>query len=351
MLFAVVMVLLSLPLAFIVGLASQKGSICAVAAVQELLDHRRPRQGVAILACSAWVLAVTVPLAWLLPRSTLAVSLPVDLPLLAGAFAFGMGAAVNRGCAFSTVTRLGGGDLSYLAAAAGLAGGLGLLALWRGLAREVPAPERISVLAEPQPWSLLLVAALLAAGAALLVRLVRGRAWRNAWSRARWNPFAATAVIGVAGGTLYALHGPWMYTSLIPRALGQPVSPDGIPAWEVALLTAAVLAGATVSVRASGRFRLHFDPGRAAACFAGGLLMGGGAGLSYGGNDVLVLHALPSLALHALPAWLAVAAGAAIVLLSRRRLAARAARWRERRERRSPPAREGACAAPERPVQ
>ncbi|ACI99267.1 hypothetical protein [Rhodospirillum centenum] len=87
------------------------------------------------------------------------------------------------------------------------------------------------------------------------------------------------------------------------------------------------------------------------ACFAGGILMGGGAGLSYGGNDVLVLHALPSLATHALPAWLAVAAGAAAVLLPRRRLAARAARRRERRERRSPPGHDGACATPGRPVQ
>jgi uncharacterized membrane protein YedE/YeeE len=47
----------------------------------------------------------------------------------------------------------------------------------------------------------------------------------------------------------------------------------------------------------------------------GGLFMGLGVALIPGGNDALVLYAIPSLSPHALPAYLAMAAGIAAALL------------------------------------
>ncbi|QJE72281.1 YeeE/YedE family protein [Aerophototrophica crusticola] len=308
----------SLPLAFIVGLAAQKGSICAVAGVEELLSRKRPDQLLAILACALWVAVVTVPLHWLSPGYRLASSLDTDWAMLAGGVAFGVGAAVNKGCAHSTLSRCASGNVAGAMTVLGMLAGLILLTLLPVMVRSVERLETPSPLTVPQPWSAALVAALALVGAVLVAGLVRRRAWRDAWARPRWNPYAATAVMGVAGGSLYALHGPWTYTALLPRALGQPVSPDSPPTWLPFVLTLAVMAGGMVSATLADRVRLRFSPKDGVRFFAGGMLMGAGGALAAGGNDVLVLHALPALAAHALPTYLAIMAGVALLRVPRR---------------------------------
>jgi hypothetical protein len=47
----------------------------------------------------------------------------------------------------------------------------------------------------------------------------------------------------------------------------------------------------------------------------GGALMGLGAALTPGGNDVLVLYSLPSLSPHALPSYAALALGVVVAIL------------------------------------
>jgi hypothetical protein len=81
-------------------------------------------------------------------------------------------------------------------------------------------------------------------------------------------------------------------------------------------LFVAVVVGAVASAWQKGTFRLNWRPSRLwIQDFAGGLLMGAGAGMTPGGNDVLVLHSIPQLSAHALPAYLAMTAGIAIVLI------------------------------------
>ncbi len=48
--------------------------------------------------------------------------------------------------------------------------------------------------------------------------------------------------------------------------------------------------------------------------------MGFGAALVPGGNDVLILHAIPILSPHALPAYLAMLAGICVTLVAMRRI-------------------------------
>lgn len=302
----------SLPLAFIVGLATQKGSICAVAGVEELLSGKRPDQVLAVLACVLWVAMVTVPLHWLAPGYRLASSLTLDWGMLAGGLVFGVGAAVNRGCAFGIISRCASGNVAGAMAGLGMLAGLMLLGMLPVMAAAVERPESPSPLNMPRPWSAALVLALALAGSLVIAWLLRRRAWRDAWTRPRWSPYAATAVIGVAGGSLYALHGPWTYSALLPRALGQPVSPDSPPTWLPMVLTLAVLAGGMVSASLADRVRLRFSPKDGVRFFAGGVMMGAGGALAAGGNDVLVLHALPALAAHAVPVYLAIMAGVAL---------------------------------------
>ena len=84
-------------------------------------------------------------------------------------------------------------------------------------------------------------------------------------------------------------------------------------------LFVAVVAGAVASAWQKGTFHLDWRPSLLwLQDFTGGLLMGIGAGMTPGGNDVLVLHSIPQLSAHALPAYLAMTAGIAMVLIGMR---------------------------------
>ena len=62
-----------------------------------------------------WVMAITVPFMWWWPEAHGSKqSWAISTPALVGGLLFGMGAALNKGCAFSTLSRLGDGNLSML---------------------------------------------------------------------------------------------------------------------------------------------------------------------------------------------------------------------------------------------
>src|SRR5215218_9914601 len=93
---------LSIGLAGLVGYAAAHGGICAVRAIEDLLDGRGGALFLAFLKCSIWVAAVTLPLAWgALPGGHSAVGYLLTWQVAAGGFLFGVGAALNGGCAFS----------------------------------------------------------------------------------------------------------------------------------------------------------------------------------------------------------------------------------------------------------
>jgi hypothetical protein len=224
-----------------------------------------------------------------------------------------MGAAVSGGCAFSTVSHLGAGDLGAGFVLFGLGLGFGLQEMWIGplLRPSAPAP---SPLAQPEPWSLALLA-----GAWLW-------AVREALRLSRLAPGArihrAMAVIGLAGGALYALHGPWVYTAGLAQGVAWAARVGlEVPSALTLLLFLAVLAGAVLAARVRNRFLLRW-PTRSTAArgLVGGLLMGAGAAVVPGGNDALVLHALPGLASHAALAYAALVAGIGCTLLGARAL-------------------------------
>jgi uncharacterized protein len=313
---------LSVGLAGLVGFAAAQGGICAVRAVEDLLDGRGGTLFLAFLKCSIWVAAITLPLNWaMVPGGHFASGFSLAWPVAAGGFLFGIGAALNGGCAFSTVSHLGGGDFGQFPTLLGLGLGFALHDSWIGPL--MPSAEAQSgPLARPEPWSLALLATAWIWTAREAVRL------RRPAPTARTD--RAMVAIALASGVLYILHGPWMYTAGLAQGAAWAARGGPAPSALPLLLFAGTLAGATVAAWVRGRFRPRRPRlGPALRGLAGGALMGAGAALVPGGNDALVLHGLPAFLPHATLAYACLVAGAAFTLLLLRRFGREAGvrRW------------------------
>jgi hypothetical protein len=87
------------------------------------------------------------------------------------------------------------------------------------------------------------------------------------------------------------------------------------------LFFAALAGGVLLSSLTRGSFALDWRPRIDwSGNMFGGVLMGVGVALTPGGNDVLVLHTIPSGSPHALPAYAALLVGTAAGLLAIRML-------------------------------
>jgi uncharacterized membrane protein YedE/YeeE len=299
---------LSVCLAGLVGFAVAHGGICAVRAINDLLDGRGGALFLAFLKCSAWVAAITLPLNWIMvPGGHFAPGYPLAWPVAAGGFLFGVGAALNGGCAFSTVSHLGAGDFGQVFALLGLGLGFALHGLWIGPLVPPAALLPPDALARPEAWSLALLAAAWLWAAREASRLRRPAPDTGA--------DRMMAVVALASGALYVLHGPWVYTAGLAQGAAWAARVGPAPSALLPLLFAGTLAGAVLAAWKRGRLRPRRpEPRPAMLGLVGGVLMGVGAALVPGGNDALILHALPALLPHAAMAYAALVAGAACTL-------------------------------------
>jgi hypothetical protein len=314
--------MLALLLAALLGFTAHRAGICAVKAVGEIMGTRRARMLASFGKTVLWIMAITLPLSWVSAHVPPALQAP-SLLSAAGAFVFGVGAAVNGGCAVSTVTRLGNGELGMLTTIAGVAVGIGAVELaWSG----VPIPGAgAGPLVDLGGWRLALVVALLWAWASWeLARLWRGRdracGLLEGVLHRRWRLSVAAAVIGVTNAVIALIAGHWAYTGTIRDSIASEVLGGAGPSLLAPALFAALLAGVVASSVLRRNFRVGFPSG--VGCVrhaAGGFLMGVGIVALPGGNDALLLDAIPSLSPHALPAFAAMLAGitAGLALLRR----------------------------------
>lgn len=299
------------------GYAARRGSLCVVSATEALLEGRSPRVFLSFLRCSVWVAAISLPLAWAICGDQLdGVAVPTMFTVVGGLL-FGVGAAINGGCSFGTLIRLGGGDASFLATLTGLAVG----SVLQRNALAFNATADVSSRSPLEDVTVIGVLALLTSAAfcarELVIDIRRDRRGR------RWPPERAAMVMGATGGLLYALHGSWAYTIAIERGLAVMAS-GGIPNADLALIFLACLAGAAIGAWRLHRFRPRLNLSDMPKHLLGGTIMGVAAALIPGGNDVLVLHALPALSPHAPIAYLGLVAGAAGALSLSARLRRRA---------------------------
>ncbi len=316
-----VVVVSSLVLAAVLGFVAHRASVCTVKAVAEVVSTGRGYMFLSFLKTVLWVMAITIPFMWWLPEAHGAQrSWGMSTTVLLGGFLFGMGAALNKGCAFSTLSRLGDGQLSMLVTLAGFCTGI---YVYTQLSDAYTLPH--ATLLEPalttsNAWTIGLVGALWIWVIREGARLWRSRRGHTAWWQLvradRYRLSTAAAVLGITSGILYALHGTWAYTSTISEGIHHVVTGGTGPTAIRWGLFAAVLFGMGWSSWQRRSFRLDWRPSLSwAVSFPAGILMGFGAALVPGSNDVLILHAIPGLSPHALPAYAAMVIGIALPLV------------------------------------
>jgi uncharacterized membrane protein YedE/YeeE len=320
-------------LAAVIGFAVHRASLCNVKAVAELLTSKRAHMLGSFLKTMLWVIAVTFVIEFFFhPVSARPLQVwGFSALALVGGFVFGVGAAVNGGCALGTLGRLGSGELrmlfTLLGLVAGLAGGG-----YAQMRQWLPAPERVDFGLSIRPILAIVVTAILFLWTLWeLWRLWRKRDSNATWWKrvlsARYRLSTAALLLGVANGVLFVLFGSWAYTRTARTAVNHVVMGRPGPALLYWLLFAALLGGVLLSSLTNKRFALdlRFRLDWLLNLF-GGFLMGVGATLAPGGNDVLILHTIPGGSPHALPTYGALLVGTAAGLIVIRTLGGTAVR-------------------------
>lgn len=293
----------------LMGFAIQRGATCTVAAVEQLLTHRKIGRLLSMLEASAWVaggllLASVLRLSPLMPTGH-----ALSWRLVAGGVLLGAGAFVNRGCVFGAIARLSNGEWAYLATPPGFL--VGCLIVHR---LPIPTAAAAGSASPLFQWPLLSVAMFILFVLARLgtaARKLRG----HRLDAQHWTPGAATVVIGIAFVLMLLLVGSsWAYTDVLAELSAGSVNGLG---WRLTLLLA-LFGGGLVGGYRAGRWRNNtaVRPESLVRCFIGGLLMGAGSLLIPGSNDGLILLGMPLLLPHAWLAFLTMCATIAAIMLA-----------------------------------
>ena len=289
-------------MAFAMGFAVRRGSVCMVEASRLLVIEGRPASLGAFVCAAAAALLMIVPLAWGLARpSILYPDYGMSLTLVAGGAIFGIGAFVNGGCAFGTLTRLSGGQMAYAATiAASIAGAMSALELELPLRLAAQAAQRAAGppgFSEPGIAGGIAVAlSLVLVGTTFTAAHLRNLRMAVTGDTTRLQPVAAMVVIGCLSGLLFAVAGSWTHLSLLRAETDALVGSPMAAIDERTLLGgSALLAGAVFAAWRSGRFKLVLPNARQLlGCTTGGAMMGFGAALVPGGNGALITYGVAS---------------------------------------------------------
>lgn len=309
-------IVIATALVALAGFATQRGTICAVQAGRDVVERRSWTRFVSFLECAAWSALILIA-ATLMGFSALVDATAYELgliPVIGGAV-FGLGALVNGACAFGSVARLAGGDLSYLAMPPAF-----LLGAFLAVDRWSPEP----LLAHHADVSIVAILIVLAPFAlwrvTTAIKAARRRGAVRNLRQPVWRPALAVFVIASVNAGALLLLGPWPFTSQLLE-----VTREGMGDLVRFAVTAAFILGAIAGGVTAKRFRLLYpDLTGLGRRLAGGTLMGIGASLIPGGNDRLVLVDLPLLHIHGVLAYGAMAA-AIFLGLAMNRLATRIA--------------------------
>ena len=212
---------ISLLLAAVLGFTVHRASLCTVRTVAELFSTRKAHMAAAILKTVLWVIAVAVPILIFFPdiaapNRTFAVSIAATL----GGFLFGVGAAINDGCAFSTLWHLANGNLWMLTTLFGYCLGVAAMSIFVPVFQQghaltpllFEAPNLLIYMVLALLWFFLCREAF-----RLWKTRAMGFGWRQLLLSRRYRMSTAALVLGFSGGGLYTLHDTWTYTNVLKQ--------------------------------------------------------------------------------------------------------------------------------------
>jgi uncharacterized protein len=272
---------------FVFGYATNQGSTCAVAAARTLVDRGQAQMLLGFAVAVGAAALVFLPLAAfaVVPVQLYTGTAP-GLALVAGAALLGIGAHINGACLFGSLARFGDGELRFAVLPVGLA--IGFLLASRLLPTDLPRSPPLAADPVLRQWLLAVYVVILAGGFVALRGYHRGE---GAKAR-RWPLRRAMVLLGISGALLYALAPGWSYADAVKRevtpAAVMMMAGIGVP------VLAATIAGAVAAGFAARSFRVRWPrPRLLLRSLGGGTLMAFGATLVPGGNDSLLLAALP----------------------------------------------------------
>ena len=315
--------------AFAMGVAIRRGATCTVAAVNQIIDERSCGRLLALIAASSLVLGGLLLAQSFGVLPSLPPSASVTHATVWGGLMLGLGASVNGACALGTIARIGAGQWCYVATPIGYYAGCYVAA--RGFAATIPFHLHDSPVLHAPASIIVLLAAVVATLAACALHSRRACATSGMLSNdpgeaehAAWAAHAATAAIGITFVMLFVIDGAWTYTdTLADLAQGHA----GVTVWRTllfgALLMGAMSAGIARAMRGERSRGTRVTLSQLARCLSGGALMGWASLMIPGGNDSLVLVAMPLLRPYAWVAFAAMCVAIGTVSLSRSMLRAR----------------------------
>jgi hypothetical protein len=315
-------------LAVLMGFVAERTNLCSVEAVDEIMTQRRATLLWSFAKISLWVLGVLLLLEYFfqVPTDHLRRFEP-GITGLIGGMIFGVGAVLNGGCSLRMLTRLGRGDLQMVIAITGMpVGAMIVRALLLELPEAAPALAAQPMVADPFLRQLLL----LLVGVWMLQELLRLLAsfrfskFRERLLAERYQPASSAALLGIANGFLFAFVGTWMFTYTLIQGMSNLLYGDSSYYMVISPFVWVLLGAYMLGIFLSALQAHHLvfqTPGRSwFRYFVGGVLMGLGATLVPGGNDMLILNGIPGLSAHGLPAYLAMMVGIAIALVIIKRM-------------------------------
>lgn len=306
--------------AFLMGFSANQGSTCAVTAAKELVDQRHGTMlsGFAVAVGTAGM--ICLPLSWVLGTDAhLMPATAISWSLALGAVLLGVGAVVNDACLFGTLSRIGHGEVRFLALPLGLAIGFWIADRQTLLVPGEPIPNPLGA---PSLAGLIVVA-----GFALLFLVV----WR--WlgrgeqpHRIKdWPLRRAMVVLGLCGALLFTLAPGWTYADAVRNAVGR----DGariMLSFGALIAAAATLLGALTSgIRARSFVLQRPSVATTLRSVIGGIIMAFGGTLIPGGNDTLLLASVPAATASGIAAYLIMSLTVPLLLIGLRLVRRRAA--------------------------
>jgi toxin CptA len=275
-------------LAGLLGFAIQRGGTCTVAAIDEIVIHRRGSRFFALLEAAVWV-AGGLFIFWSLKVSKQPmIAWDITWLTILGAALLGLGAVINGACVVGTISRIGNFEWMF---------SFTLLGFWIGSAAfyglnldvHLPSSQTREAFQLIPPWLIVFIMA------GMLARLFYLR-------KHLWHFRMATIVIAIAQLLLMLVYGPWAFSDFLIDLAKRNEVVNFMPRLLLfmALLGGAIWGGVT---KTSSRPIRGMHLQGVIQKLMGGALMGAGSLMVPGSHDSLVLFYVPLLLPFALVAY------------------------------------------------